>query len=262
MINNIILILKGFCIGIANLIPGVSGGTMALILGIYEKLIFSLKKMDLKFLFPLGVGAGLAILSGAKLVPHLLDTYQEYTFALFLGLIVASLKVPYRKIERKGLREVIVAILSFILAFYIAGLEIKTVFSGNKLILVAGFFAMTAMLLPGISGSAILLILGVYRPVLKAISSFDFTTILPFALGALLGIIFFVLVFSFLLKRYHSLSMAFLVGLMMGSLRVIIPNKFNIYILLFFALGMGAIFMLERTAINKKPILKCKRRNG
>lgn len=249
---NMILILKGFCIGIANLIPGVSGGTMALILGIYEKLIFSLKKLDLKFLFPLGAGAGLAILSGAKLVPHLLDTYPEYTFALFLGLIVASLKVPYRKIERKGSREAIVAILSFILAFYIAGLESRTVFSGNKLILVAGFFGMTAMLLPGISGSAILLILGAYRPVLKTISSFDFTTILPFGLGLLLGVIFFVLVFSFLLKRYHSLSMAFLVGLMMGSLRAIIPNKFNICILFFFALGVGAIFMLERTAFKRK----------
>lgn len=245
-------------VGIANIIPGVSGGTFALILGIYERLLASIgsfgtgtfkaaigalakpgdaqrrqafrgeiKRTDAVWLLVLLLGSAAAILASSRLIAHLLDEHRAPTLAFFLGLIVPSILVPYGLLKRLGWKEILACLVAA--AFLIA----LTVFSkpaggeGTGLItlFLSGVVAISAMILPGISGSFVLMVMGEYRTVLEAINTWDIPRLMVFALGCLVGIVAFVRLLNFLLKRFHSVTMAFLIGLILGSLWVLWPFK-------------------------------------
>lgn len=246
------LIIKGVYIGIANMIPGVSGGTIALILGIYEDLIAALKSVNLRFLFPLAIGIAGALLAGAKVIPTVIENYPLATQAFFCGLILASVREPFRRLEKRGRIEFLIGLVGFCLAFIIVGLTQPFLHTSSLVfIFICGFIAISAMILPGISGALILVLLGQYKTILEALRDLEIPIIVSFTLGCLAGILIFARFLSFLLHRCHSQTMAFLIGLMLGSLRAVWPEKVNPLIITAFLVGLGLVFLLELSGRRK-----------
>ena len=245
------LVLKGFCMGTADVIPGVSGGTMAFILGIYQDLIdairsfdsrwfLSLLKLEFKeslsrphfaFLIPLGAGIFLALMFFTRIIhlPRLLLDYPEQIYGLFFGLIVGSIIVLIRGM--KGLRPysylwIIPGVLSGLLVFNLVPTQTPET---AWFVFVSGALSICAMILPGISGSFILLILNKYAYIFNAIGYFKLSILVPFALGAATGLLLFSRVLSFLLTRYYAATILFISGLLLASLYVIWPFQERVY---------------------------------
>lgn len=239
-----LIFIRGLFMGSADIVPGVSGGTIALITGIYGHLIEAisnikfgfvrpllkgnfrgfwtqlLEEIDFKFFIPLILGIGVAFLTLAKVVTYCMDYHTAMTFSFFLGLIIASAVILFRKIERINIKHVVFAIIGLILTYIFVSLN---PISGNHSLIViflSGMIAICAMILPGISGSFLLLLLGQYEYMLNALHQLHFSEIIVFVVGALIGILGFSKILNFLLKNYEELTMAFLIGVMLGSLKV------------------------------------------
>jgi len=231
--------------GAANVIPGVSGGTMALILGIYEELINAIRSINLKFvrlvtqlnikealssvswpfLLPIGLGVLLATLSLAEVLSWLLDRYPVIVWSFFFGLIVSSVITVSRVIKQWRISAIVAIAVGTIIAYFLFGAIPVSTPNAPWFIFVSGFIAICAMILPGISGAYILVLLGKYHYILKALNNKDFFTLFIIGAGALVGLISFAQILGWLLKKYHDLTMAILIGLMCGSLRKIWPWK-------------------------------------
>jgi putative membrane protein len=243
--NFIILAIKGFLMGAANVIPGVSGGTMALILGIYEELINAIRSINLKFLrlitilnikealssvpwpflVPVGLGVLLATFSLAEVLSWLLDRYPVIVWSFFFGLIVSSAITVGRVIKQWRIPTIVAIAVGTIAAYGLFGVIPVSTPNAPWFIFVSGFIAICAMILPGISGAYILVLLGKYHYILEALNNKDFFTLFIIGAGALVGLISFAQILGWLLKRYYDLTMAILIGLMCGSLRKIWPWK-------------------------------------
>jgi putative membrane protein len=241
----LILAAKGFCMGAANVIPGVSGGTMALILGIYEELINAIRSLNFDFLrllgslkvrqavssvswpflLPVGVGVLLATVSLAKTLSWLLESCPVIVWSFFFGLILSSVLTVSRVIKRWGMPTFGAAAVGAVGAYFLFGLMPGTTPDAPWFIFLSGFLAICAMILPGISGAYVLVLLGKYHYILEAINDKDLWTLLILVAGAVVGLLSFVRAIEWLLKRYHDLTMAILIGLMLGSLRKIWPWK-------------------------------------
>jgi putative membrane protein len=239
------LVVKGLFMGTADVIPGVSGGTVALILGIYEELVDAIKSVNMRFLIPLGVGIGGALILFARVIPYLMGRYPSETSALFLGLILSSATIPYGRMEKKRGVEVLFGTVGFALAFFVVGLTHLHTSPSIPFIFLCGFVAICAMVLPGVSGAFMLVLLGQYATMLEAVRDMNLHLIIPFALGALVGITSFVRLLSFLLHRYHSCAMAGLTGLMLGSLRAVLPQELKVSVIPSFLFGVGLFLFLR-----------------
>lgn len=244
----IFLVISGICIGIANVIPGVSGGTAALVLGIYQELLDAIKSIRLKFLVPLGCGVVIAILIFSRIIPYFLENFTAETYAFFLGLVIASVKIPYQQMEKRNLKELIFAILGFIIAWYVVSMQQFNFSISPFFLFICGFISISAMILPGISGAYILMVMGQYKTMLEAVRDMNLTLIVPFMLGIIIGIMIFSWILSFLLRKYHSITMAALIGLMLGSLKTILPGRFDLLVFLTFVAGFGIVLFLEYIA--------------
>ncbi len=243
------LILKGMAMGAANVIPGVSGGTIAFITGIYERLIAALKsidivaiklllqgksgefaiKTDLRFLASLFFGVFVSILSLAKVLELAFENYEVLTLSFFFGLIVASIIVVARHIEQINLTSIIPFVLGVIIASGIAFLSPAHPNDNYIYLILCGVAAVCSMILPGLSGSYILLLMGNYVLVLRAVSSFDFSVILPLLLGCVLGLIFFSRLLSYLFIHFKNATITLLTGFVAGSLLIVWPWKETIF---------------------------------
>ena len=241
--NRSILFLKGMAMGISDLIPGISGGTIALLLGIYKDFISSLKSINYKsfiylvrldfkklnnqlnlcFLLPVFFGILSSIFIFSSLISFLLLDYKVLLFSFFFGLIFFSsirLITSLKPTSTFDFFTVFVGLVIGLSFFFVSSLSTSnSIFS----IFLAGFIAISAMLLPGISGSYILLILGKYEFMLDSISSFNWINILIFSLGAIAGILSFSKMIHYLLKNYYKSTIFFLSGLMMGALNKVWP---------------------------------------
>ena len=237
--------------GSADIVPGVSGGTMALILGIYERLLEAIRSFDrawlkellglritaalarndLGFLLPLAGGILLALLFFTRVVPlpTLIVTHPELVYGLFFGLILASVVVLMGEVENYGVREVLWALAGTVVGFAVVNLVPVATPNAAWFIFLCGFVAISAMLLPGISGSFILLILGKYAYIIDALGSFDVGVILAFTLGAFSGLIAFSRAIVWLLHHYHQATLLVIKGILIGSLWVIWPFQERIY---------------------------------
>ena len=243
------LFLKGIPIGISNTLPGVSGGTMALVLKIYERLIEGIRNIRLKILIPIFLGGVTGVLVSSRLTTSLLDKYPELITAFLFGLILASSKVTAAEINNFSIKNSILIFLgAFVAVIFTAG--IQKAGNNNQIylyqFLAGGFFGSMAMILPGISGGTILVMMGIYQPVLKAISGFNFKIILIFGLGLVLGLLTISRVLSYFLNNYRTSMMALLTGLILGSLYSVIPQTFNIGIIMSFIIGFLVIEVLRR----------------
>jgi len=248
---NLNLFFKGVAMGAANVIPGVSGGTIALITGIYERLINAIKSFDLKalklflkfkwkelsqhidlpFLLPVILGLITAILSLAKLFEYLFRNYPEYIWAFFFGLVLASIYFVGKTVEKWKMATYLAFIAGTVLAVSLTVLHPAGENDHPFYLFINGIIAIISMILPGLSGSFVLILLGNYQLVaIDAINNFDLKIILPFALGAVIGLIAFSHFLSWLFKRYKNETIALLTGFILGSLGILWPWKKPVYL--------------------------------
>jgi putative membrane protein len=241
----LILVLKGMGMGAADVVPGVSGGTIAFITGIYEELIDSIKLINLNalklfftgkfaefwraingaFLISVLLGIGISVFSFAKGLEYLLNHFPILVWSFFFGLIIASAIYVARAINKWSIGTIVAGVAGIIAAYFITVISPAEANTSYWFIFVAGSIAICAMILPGISGSFILVLLGMYKFILAAVGNLEIAVILTFMVGAAVGIIAFSNVLSWLLKKYHNITIAVLAGFMVGSLNKVWPWK-------------------------------------
>lgn len=239
------LMLKGMGMGAADVVPGVSGGTVAFIVGIYEELINSIKSINTanlrllfrgqfrsfwqginaNFLLSIVFGIGISIFSLAKIITYLLVNQPILVWAFFFGLVLASTWFVAKEIKQWQVKTVISFVIGTILAFYITVATPAETPTHPLFIFLCGAIAICAMILPGISGSFILVLLGKYFYIMEAVKTFRVSVMLTFLAGALIGITTFSRVLSFALRRFHDATIALLSGFMLGSLNKVWPWK-------------------------------------
>ncbi len=231
--------------GAADVVPGVSGGTIAFITGIYDTLLESIRRVNPSiigiwrkegfkaafehinglFLITLFSGIILSILTLAKLISWLLVTHPIPLWSFFFGLILISVVHVLKQVEKKNVVTGLFLLLGVAFAYTITVLSPLQMADTSLNIFIAGMIAICAMILPGISGSFILLLLGMYAPILAAAKGLQIDVLMLFMLGCVVGILSFSHVLSWLLKRFRDLTLTFLTGLMLGTLPKIWPWK-------------------------------------
>jgi len=254
-ISDLATVARGFLMGAADIVPGVSGGTVALILGIYQRLLEAISHvdarfflllrhgrlraaadwLDLRFLVALAFGIGLAIVSLARLLHYLLEQHRDLTYAAFFGLILASGVLVGRMCRPTNslatARCLLIGVLAAMTAFWIVTLDRLSTQPGHGYTFVSGSIAICAMILPGVSGSYLLVMLGKYQEIIGiikdlpklAVTGDQLTTLAVFAVGCLLGLLLFGRLLRWLLARWWTPTMAALCGFMIGSLYKIWP---------------------------------------
>lgn len=243
--KNIILAIKGFFIGLANIIPGVSGGTLALTLGIYEKLIgcishfFKNLKENIKFILPIGIGAVIAILSLSHLISFCLDNYVLPTILFFIGAILGGLPMLIKKVSghKITISNIIIFLITFGIIILLLFLNSETEVSFQNmnvidylLLFVVGVVASATMVIPGVSGSAVLMTIGYYKPILNIVKNLtDFSSLgsnlailIPFGLGVLVGILLIAKVLEFLFKNFEVKTYYGVLGFIVASIIAIL----------------------------------------
>ena len=297
----LIITLKGVAMGAADVVPGVSGGTIAFVAGIYEELIDTISKINFgalkilkkqgfvqawkhingNFLLALGIGILISILSLAKLIKYLIENEAVLVWSFFFGLVLTSVFFIGKQINRWNLGLIICLIGGAIAAFYITKIPPQQTEITNLFIFASGALAICAMILPGISGSFILLLLGAYKPVLDAIHDKNYSLLFFLALGAAVGLLSFSKLLKWLFTHYERLTLAVLTGFIIGSLNKIWPwkkvleyqmidDKMKVlrdesvspfayegdnqlfFAIFLFSLGIGSILLLEQLAKKKK----------
>lgn len=238
--------IRGFLMGSADVVPGVSGGTVALIVGIYPRLIANvrtgaaalgnfarfrwsagferLRSVEWGFLLPLLAGIAAALISLARLIEHLLEDYPVEMSALFFGLVFASVFVARSMVSEWDTRLLATAVVVAAAAFFLLGFRSGEAESpATWIYFVAGAIAICAMILPGVSGSFLLLVMGMYEAVLGAVNDRELLVLGVFIVGAVIGLALFSSGLHLALDRYHNQVMAAITGLLLGSLRVLWP---------------------------------------
>lgn len=231
--------------GAANVVPGVSGGTIALVTGIYERLIHALKSCDIAairlllgrqfrefwrhvdgtFLAVLMAGVAVSVLSLARLFTYLLDNHEVPTMAFFFGLILLSVWFVGATVRRWSVASVMALLIGAAIAIGIALLAPASENNSSVYLFICGIAAICSMILPGLSGSFVMIMMGNYALVLGAVAEFNFGVLIPLALGCAVGLIGFAQLLSWILKRYHDQTIALMTGFVLGSLVVIWPWK-------------------------------------
>lgn len=238
--------LRGVAMGAADIVPGVSGGTMALILGIYEELIESIRAIgqpelwraimkfrvkdvfqivNWEFLLAVATGILVAILTLSQGLEYMLKTYPVYIWSFFFGLVLASVYTVSKQVKNWAVTLLVAVGLGAIGAYILVGAVPAQTPTTWWFYMLSGALAICAMILPGISGAFILVLLGKYLEVLTAVNNRDFITIGLVGIGALIGLVTFAQLLGWLFKTYHDMTIAVLIGLMLGSLRKLWPWK-------------------------------------
>ena len=242
----ITLFFKGVFMGIADAIPGISGGTIALLLGIYEELIRSIselklslffelkkgfnpfwKKLNGNFLLALVSGIGISLISFVKISANFLESFPLFIWSFFLGLIFATVNVIYKSINQWRSLNFFFLIISIIFSYFLSSFSVYETDEISLLyILFSGVIASSAMILPGISGSLILVILGVYAYLIKSLDNLEMIIIFTFIFGALVGLLGFSRILKYLFNKHRDTTYTIMLGLVIGSIEKVWPwNK-------------------------------------
>lgn len=272
--ESLLIFLRGLLMGIADIIPGVSGGTIALITGIYERLVkavnsvndlfvrelFKLnfkklfknfKKFDFALLIPLIIGIALAFLTLAHLMDYLLIEKTALTYAFFFGLILSSAIFLFKQAGKFKVFDSLFLVIGLLFAVWIAGLNSLDANHSLLVLFFSGAIAICAMILPGISGAFILVLLGQYEFMINTIKNLVFSNIAIFGIGAIVGLLSFSRLLTYLLKKHHGKTMLLLTGLMIGSLRVpyekIVSSSYDLLsVAIIGIIGFAMVFVLEK----------------
>lgn len=283
MKENIILILKGFIMGIANVIPGVSGGTLALTLGIYEKFISAIShflgniKENMKFLIPIAIGMVLAIITMSSLITECFENFPIPTSTFFMGLVIGG--VPLLTAKVKGKKEVkqissyIIMALTFSFVLFLAlapsifgdtgDVKLNLTFGSLLILFLIGIITSATMVIPGVSGSLVLMLLGFYFPILNTIKSFlkfnnfmkDFIILAVFGIGVLVGIVLVAKLIEYLFEKYETKTYFGVIGFILASIIAIpisVNNELGNLTLSFLPILIGLITMAIGITIGYK----------
>ena len=277
MMQNLFFVLAGVLFGLANVIPGVSGGTMAVVFGVYERLIGILSdpikgiKKEWKFILVFGVGAVIGILAFGKLMNWLLERYPAQSAMFFVGVILGSLPMLFKSSFMQGGKVRVTAgtLIAFLVGF---GIMIPMIAAGNTdeakaaakagaalgsvnvgqalLMLLYGVIASSTMIIPGLSGSFVMLLLGVYGKIIAAVAALTSSEImsavillLPFGIGVVLGLVFCSKLIKFLLSKYPNITYAAIFGFVVGSIGCVFPGFKNIDLIGVIALIAGIVVL-------------------
>ena len=245
LVDYTIVTLKGMAMGAADVVPGVSGGTIAFISGIYEELITSInnikpslitvwrkegfgtlwKQLNGNFLAALFLGIFISVLSLAKFLSWLLENEPVLLWSFFFGLVLASIFLVGKEIKKWTFATVLIAIIGTAIAYFITTLPPSENVDSIPYLFLSGALAVCAMILPGISGAFILVLLGSYKTILDAVHERDFLLVGTVAIGAIFGLLSFAKLLKWMFKNYHNATLALLTGFIMGSLNKIWPWK-------------------------------------
>lgn len=246
VLDYLVLVVKGFCMGCADVVPGVSGGTMAFILGIYEELLRTIRNvgrrpfiqallrvqftdllriLNWKFLLSVLVGIVLALVTLAPGLEWLLENRPVYLWSFFFGLVLASVLTVSQRVPSWSPLLFGFTLVGTIVAYIIVGLSPTQTPETWWFLMLSGAIAICAMILPGVSGSFMLVLLGKYQFFLSAVNNRDVVSIALAGIGAVIGLVSFAQLLSWLFKHYHDATVALLTGLMIGSLRKVWPWK-------------------------------------
>ena len=260
-------IYRGMVMGIVDLVPGVSSGTIAVLLGFYDRLIAAINgiltrdwKKHLRFLFPLGIGMAIALFSFSHLMNWLLSNHTKPTFYFFIGLIVGILPFLFRESNAKATfkwQHILLLLLGILIICLLpvnpdeGGIIENKTFSTYVLLFFSGFVASAAMIIPGISGSLIMVIIGVFPTVIRAVTTLDFKIIIIVGIGIALGVLTMSKIIHYFLEHYHSLTFALIIGLVIGSIFVIFPGWAQnisqlIVSIVVFAIGLLIAYVLGK----------------
>ncbi|WP_430591380.1 DUF368 domain-containing protein [Humidisolicoccus flavus] len=293
-IRTLIDVLRGAMMGAVEAVPGVSSGTIAMLVGVYETLIDSagnlvrglvllvvdplrrrgtsrakahLQQVEWNVIIPLLVGMVAAALLAIRIIAPLVENYPVQSRALFAGLILVSLIVPARMVGGWGIREILLVIPAAVVGFVLTGLPSTSQSDPSLwLVFIVAAVAICALVIPGTSGSLVLVVVGLYEPTLRAVNERNFAYIAVFAAGAILGLGSFVQVLRWLLKHRRKISLAIMTGLMAGSLRALWPWQDESRgllapstdigpAILFFVVGIafvGAILIAESALVRRR----------
>ena len=243
------LYLKGLAMGAADVVPGVSGGTIAFITGIYQELLETIssfsklenyqilfqkglkdfwKTINGNFILILGAGIATSIFSLAQIITYLLDNQPELVWSFFFGLILVSCVFIAKEVEVWSLKSLLMFVLGSVLAYTITVISPASVEATSTMIFFAGAIAICAMILPGISGSFILLLMGMYGHIMGAIKNLDIVVLMIFSLGTATGLISFSRFLSWIYRNHQNLTLSLLTGFLVGSLNAVWPWKHTV----------------------------------
>jgi len=264
------VVFVGVLMGLANLIPGVSGGTIALLGGLYERFVGSIsmltalafRREEMLFLIELVVGMIIGIFGFSALIDLSLSTVPSLMYGIFTGLVMGGVPVVFRRVEKLGISAflslaagVAIVILISLLSPGAEGVALTDHGAINLIYdVVAGFFGASAMVLPGLSGAFVLLVMGEYTRAISAIRSFDLVIIAFIGAGVILGVLFVSRVLKYLMKEFRSETFAFLLGLMIGSIPDLItrPGRDNDLALIVAGVVLGVIVSFLLTLLEKR----------
>ena len=268
--------------GAADAVPGISGGTIALLLGIYEELITTIgninlslfkelnngfysfwKKLNGSFLLSLIIGIGISLITFIKLTAYLFDKYPILIWSFFLGLVLATIFVIFKLVKSWDYINLIFVITSTFISFYIGSINITAGIEVNlAYIFTCGIIAASAMIIPGISGALILVILGLYSTIINAVNNLEYDKIVTFALGAIIGLLSFSKIIKWMFDKNSSLTYSILLGFVIGSLSEVWPWKSELgenilpssyigenylfYSIILISIGFLLIFLVEK----------------
>ena len=279
----LVLTLKGMAMGAADAVPGISGGTIALLLGIYEKLINTIgninisllkdlksngftyfwQKLNGNFLLSLIIGIGISLITFVKITAYLFDKYPILIWSFFLGLVIATIYVIYKLIKSWNYINIIFVIIATLISFYLTKINaIDNINISLSYILICGIIAASAMIIPGISGALILVILGLYSTMINAVNNLEFDKIITFTSGAIIGLLSFSKIIKWMFSKNSSLTYSILLGFVIGSLSKVWPWKSELgqnilpssyigenylfYSIILISIGFLLIFSLEK----------------
>jgi putative membrane protein len=289
-------VFRGAAIGVAEAVPGVSGGTIALVTGVYERLIASaghlisavryavsdvprgqgwarsgeqFRQVHWGVIIPLALGMLPGLLLAARLLEPMLEEYPEQTRGLFFGLVLASVLVPVSMIGKPWrARDVFAVVAAGVAAFVLTGLPSATIDPNPLVVLLAASVAVCALVLPGVSGSFLLLTVGLYEPTIEAVNNRDFGYLGIFAAGMVIGLTLFVKLLQYLLEHHRRVTLAVMTGVIVGSLRALWPwqtddrgllapggNALSVFLL--FLLGVAvvtAMVIVERRRLRRAAV--------
>ncbi|NBG88387.1 DUF368 domain-containing protein [Isachenkonia alkalipeptolytica] len=240
----IILWLRGIILGAGVIIPGVSGGTIMVIFGMYEKMLQDLLRFHVKPYIAMGIGVLVGVFAGGALLSFLFDHHPDPTYAFILGCLLMSIPLILKRTRGYTKKRLLLLVTGGILSFSL--LELPTLFIGTELTLgqtfLAGFVSSATMMVPGVSGSALLIVLGLYEEILEAVRDFQMGTLIIFVTGAATGVFILAKVLKTLFTLYMSEILFFFTGLIIGSFNMVMPGTIGFFPLVTFGLGLALVY--------------------
>ncbi|MCD5410891.1 MAG: DUF368 domain-containing protein [Clostridiales bacterium] len=242
-------LVQGLILGFVIVLPGMSGGTVLVILGSYEKLISDLAKLRIKPYIPMFLGVVIGIFTGGRIFASLFVVYRDLMAAFLLGCLLASTKALLKDVAFIKARSLFFIAIGLISGYYLAGDPISLSNAQTEVswlyLIAAGAVSTATMIIPGISGSAVLIILGLYDTVLVALKELNIANLFFFAIGGLTGLFALVRLLEKVYKKHKGIASCFFAGLIVGSSKVLLPYSINTFVVLLFALGFIAVWILS-----------------